>query len=623
MCICMEPNLISLLHSCLYISQLKQIHSLIITKHPTLTPFLVKRLLNLSVIDYARQLFDQIPQPGQLLYNSLISTYTKLSLHKDAVKAFVLMHGSNTRLSCYTAPPVIKSCSSLLAIDVGKQVHSLIINYGLDCNIYGQTALMDFYAKVGDLGSARKAFDGILVKDPITYNSLISGYSRSREVIAARQLFDLMTERTVVSWNAMISCYAHNGEFYEGLRIFERMQAEKCCPNEITLVTLLSICAKLGDLDMGLRVKKYIDDNNVCVDMIVSTAILEMYVKCGAIDDARREFDRMDTRDIVAWSAMIAGYAQNGRSSEALELFECMINEQIKPSGVTLVSVLSACAQLGSVEIGERIGSYVENQDLVSDAYVASALLTMYSKCGNISKAIQVFHKMPRKDTVSWNAMIVGLAVNGIAHNAIALYQKMREVDVRPNDISFVGLLTACTHAGLIELGLEFFRSMESDYGITPKIEHYACIVDLYCRSGRLKDAYEFICSMKEEPNVVIWGTLLGASRTHLNVELAELSVEKLLELEPENSGSYVQLSNIYASVGRWQEALQVRNLMKDKRVQKTAAYSWIELENKVHKFLVGDTCHPATDEVYGTVDGLAMQSTWAGYDVEYDLELE
>jgi pentatricopeptide repeat protein len=184
-----------------------------------------------------------------------------------------------------------------------------------------------------------------------------------------------------------------------------------------------------------------------------------------------------------------------------------------------------------------------------------------------------------------------------------------------------VGVLTACTHAGLIELGLEFFRSIKLDYDITPTIEHYACIVDLFCRSGRLKQAYEFICRMEVEPNVVIWGTLLSASRIHSNVELAELSVKKLLELEPENSGNYILLSNIYASAGRWQEASRVRNLMKINRVQKTTAYSWIEVDNKVHKFLVDDTSHARSNEVYFIVDGLAMQLTSASYNLNSDLE--
>ena len=617
----MERYLLNVLHSSLHIKQFKQIHGLIVTNYPTLTPFFVQGLLRLSIIAYARQVFDRIPQPSKILYNSLISTYSKLSLYKEALDAFVLMHDSGTRVVCSTIPPVMKSCTSLLAGELANEIHSLVVKYGFSSDVFVQTPLMDFYAKIGDIDSAKKVFYEILVKDPICYNCLISGYSKSGDVVAAQQLFDEMSERTVVSWNSMISCYANNGHYREGLRMFERMQVEKFRPNEISVATVLSICAKLRDLEMGLRVKKFIDENNLCINMIVSTALLEMYVKCGAVDDARQEFECMDRRDVVAWSAMIAGYAQNGRPSEALELFESMKSKQIKPNDVALVSVLSACSQLGSLEAGERIGNYVESQGFVFSVYVASALLDMYSKCGNISKARQIFNQMPQKDVVSWNSMIVGLAANGFAKEAINLFEKMKEIRVKPNDITFVGILTACTHAGLLELGIRIFRSMKSDHEITPTIEHYACVVDLFCRSGKLKDAHEFICKMEVEPTVVIWGTLLSASRIHSSLELAEFSVKKLLELEPENSGNYILLSNIYASAGRWEESLTVRNLMKTNRVQKTSAYSWIEMDNKVHKFLVGDTSHPGSNDVYHIVDGLAMQLTWAGYNFESALE--
>lgn len=617
----MERYLLNVLHLSLHIKQFKQIHGLIVTNYPALTPFFVQGLLRLSIIVYARQVFDRIPQPSKILYNSLISTYSKLSLYKEALEAFVLMHDSGTRVVCSTIPPVMKSCTSLLAGELANEIHSLVVKYGFSSNVFVQTPLMDFYAKIGDIDSAKKVFDEIFVKDPICYNCLISGYSKSGDVVAAQRLFDEMSERTVVSWNSMISCYANNGHYREGLRMFERMQVERFRPNEISVATVLSICAKLRDLEMGLRVKKFIDENNLHINMIVSTALLEMYVKCGAVDDARQEFERMDRRDVVAWSAMIAGYAQNGRPSEALELFESMKSKQIKPNDVALVSVLSACSQLGSLEAGERIGNYVESQGFLFNVYVASALLDMYSKCGNISKARQIFNHMPQKDVVSWNSMIVGLAANGFAKEAINLFEKMKEIRVKPNDITFVGILTACTHAGLLELGLRIFRSMKSDHEITPTIEHYACVVDLFCRSGKLKDAHEFICRMEVEPNVVIWGTLLSASRIHSNLELAEFSVKKLLELEPENSGNYILLSNIYATAGRWEESLTVRNLMKINRVQKTSAYSWIEMDNKVHKFLVGDTSHPRSNDVYRIVDGLAMQSTWAGYNFESALE--
>lgn len=615
--------MIKLLNSTLQINQFRQIHAVILTnRFKLLSLFTQKVLFVPPFIDYARQVFDHISQPNQSLYNSLISACSKLSLNKETIEKFHTMRCKNVSIDCYTVPPVLRSCSCLLDVHLGKQVHCLGIRCGLDSTVYVQTGLIDFYAKVGDIDSAKHVFDGVVFKDPVCYNCLISGYSKSGDVEKARMIFDKMEDKTVVSWNSMLSCYAHNGDYSEVFRIFESMQVEKCRANEYTAAMLLSVCAKLGDLDMGCRVKNFIDENKLCTNIRVSTALLEMFAKCGDVDEARRVFDQMVGRDVVAWSAMIAGYAQNGRSSEALELFEEMKGQWIKPNDVTIVSVLSACAQLGSVEAGKSIGSFVESQCLDSDLRVASALLGMYSKCGNIERARKVFEKMPQKDVVTWNSMIMGLAINGFAEDAIAHYEKMKEIGVKPDDITFVGILTACVHAGLLELGLHFFEMMRVVHEIVPKMEHYACMVDLFCRGGKLKPAYDFICKMKVQPNAVIWGTLLAASKIHLNVELAEICVNKLVELEPENSGNYVLLSNIYASVGRWQEALMVRNLMKGKKLYKTAAYSWIELENRVHKFLVGDTSHSKCEDVYNTAYGLALHSAWNTHEADPHLEL-
>ncbi|RZR93892.1 hypothetical protein BHM03_00022473 [Ensete ventricosum] len=625
----MRERLISLLHRSPPLPphhrHVAQIHALLLRSHPDLLPLFLDRLLfglspSAAAVRHARKLFDALPQPDSDLCSSVVSACSKLSLHREALAVFYSAHRKGSLILFLSIPPVLKSCAWLPAADQGKQVHCHVLLRGLGSNVFIQAALIDFYCKTGDLGSARRAFDEIAFKDAVTVNCLISGYSKAGDVLEARRLFDNMTKRTSASWNSMISCYAHSGNFAEALTLFERMLKEKARPNEITVVTLLSICAKLGDLKTGLKIKCLIGDMGLTKDLIVRTAVLEMYVKCGAVDEARREFDGMVHRDVVAWSAMIAGYAQNGRPDEALELFESMKAENCKPNEVTLVSVLSASAQLGSVEFGLHIGSYIESQELASGVYVGSALVDMYSKCGNIGGARRVFSEMKQRDVITWNSMIAGLAFNGFAQEAFDLYHRMRDQHFKPTDVTFVGLLTACTHAGRVEQGLAFFRSMKPEHGIAPKVEHCACIVDLFCRSGRLEDAYKFICEMETEPNVVIWGTLLSACRIHSDVELAEVAVKKLVVLEPNNSSNYVLLSNIYANAGRWEEARKMRDLMRSKNVQKLYAYSWIELEGAVHKFLVEDTSHPSCDEIYKVVDGLSLQLKWVGYDPNLEL---
>ncbi|XP_057523124.1 putative pentatricopeptide repeat-containing protein At3g08820 [Amaranthus tricolor] len=605
----MERHLLGVLRSSNHINQIKQIHALSTTTGISFSPLLVKKLVYLSHFNYAHKVFDEIPQRDEYLYNLFISAYTKIGSYKKAIDFFCLMRTKETHMSSYTLPPVLKSCSAFYMVGLGKQVHSLIINYGLESNNFVQTSLMDLYARSGNIISAKMVFDGILDRDPITYNCLMSAYSKFGDVLAAQKVFDEMPEKTIVSWNTIISCYSHSGNHHEALRMFDMMQEEKCQANGSTIATVLSICATLGDLDLGWRLKKYVDDNNMISDMVVSTALMEMFVKCGEIHEARQVFDCMKQRDIITWGSMIAGYIQNGRAFEALELFKSMRNENIKPDHVTLVSALTACAHLGSEETGEQIRSYIESEGFDSNIYVASALLTMYSRCGNMNKAWQVFNQMKDKDIVCWNAMITGLAMNGHAKDAICLYEKMKETNIRPDRATFGSLLTACTHAGLVDLGLEIFHSMPVQCDIVPDTEHYACIVDLFCRHGRISEAYQFICQM-EKPNVVIWGTLLSACRTYSNTELAELALTNLVELEPDNSGNYVLLSNIYANTERWQDSVRVRNMLREKRVSKTKAYSWIELEDGIHKFLVADTLHTSCMEIYEVVVGLAMLSS-------------
>ena len=437
-------------------------------------------------------------------------------------------------------------------------------------------------------------------------NCLITGYSKSGDVVKARRLFDGMVRRTSASWNSMIACYAHGGEYQEALRLFRRMLSEGARPNAITIATMFSICAKTGDLETGKWARSLIAEQDL-QNMIVHTALMEMYVKCQAIDEARREFDRMQQRDVVAWSTMIAGYAQNGRPHESLELFERMKATSCKPNEVTLVGVLSACAQLGSDELGGQIGSHVESQNLPLTSYLGSALIDMYTKCGHVGRARSVFNRMEHKVVITWNSMMRGLALIGFAQDAITLYKEMTEEDVQPNEITFVALLTACTHAGLVDQGMSFFKEMKTIHHVSPQVEHCACIVDLLCKSGRLREAYKFICDMEVEPNAVIWSTLLSACRAHADVELAKLAASKLLVLEPDTSSIFGLLANIYADAGLWGDVREIRDLMRSKNVQKLSAYRWIELDGEVHKFLVQDTYHPKSAEIFNVVDGMGL----------------
>ena len=322
-------------------------------------------------------------------------------------------------------------------------------------------------------------------------------------------------------------------------------------------------------------------------DVFVETALVDMYAKCGCIGTARYIFDKMSERNVVSWSAIIAGYTQNGEVNEALRLLHQMQLTGVKPNSTTMVSVLSACVLLGALQQGMFFHAYILTSGFGFDSSVVSALINMYAKCGDIVSARQIFDRMSDKNIVSWNAMIAGYGMHGYGQDALILFSQMQQRCMEPNAITFISVLSACSHAGLVDEGWHYFHCMTQDYCITPRAEHYRCMVDLLGRAGHLDEALHFISKMHLQPDTGIWGTLLGACSIHCNVHIGEHVADYLLELDPENIGHYVLLSNLYAAAGRWGDVVKVRTMIKVRGLKKTPGHSWIEINNKVHAFLV------------------------------------
>uniref|UniRef100_A0A7N0VJB0 Pentatricopeptide repeat-containing protein n=1 Tax=Kalanchoe fedtschenkoi TaxID=63787 RepID=A0A7N0VJB0_KALFE len=339
-------------------------------------------------------------------------------------------------------------------------------------------------------------------------------------------------------------------------------------------------------------------------------AIIAGYTRAGDMDSGMQLFRLMRSRNVISWTSVISGYAQNGMYADALEIFMEMEKERdVKPNEVTIASVLPACAALGALEVGERIEAYARENGYFKNVYVVNAVLEMYARCGRICKAKMVFDQMGnRRNLCSWNSMIMGLAVHGKCSEALEFFDHMLSEGTKPDDITFVGVLLACTHGGMVAKGRELFDSMLDKFLITPKLEHYGCMVDLLGRAGKLTEAYDLICGMRMKPDSVIWGALLGACSFHNHVELAEKAADSLFELEPQNPGNYVILSNIYASAGRWDGVAGLRKLMKGSMITKAAGYSFIEMDAQVHKFIVEDKSHPRSGEIYGILDELSSR---------------
>lgn len=339
-------------------------------------------------------------------------------------------------------------------------------------------------------------------------------------------------------------------------------------------------------------------DEAALFDEVSFNSMISGYARLGDLQNARKVFDEMPARNVVSWSAMVSGYVQGGRSKEALDVFSQMQAEGCKPDDTTLVGVLAACAHLGALEQGKWVHSYLKGNNLRVSVFLGSALIDMYSKCGDAELGLKVFKEMRDKNLLVWTTMIKGLAMHGRGLEALQLFSEMEGSGIVPDDIAFIGALCACTHAGLVNKGRKMFDSMIQQYGIKPKIEHYGCMVDLLARNGLLDEAQKLIECMPMKPDALIWGAIMAGCRFHKNVELAEYAVKHLIQLEPECSGVYVLLGNIYAASGRHNDARGIRYLMKRMGVEKTPGCSLVEIKGMVHQFIVGDTSHPRIKDI-------------------------
>ncbi|KAK9069594.1 hypothetical protein SSX86_011498 [Deinandra increscens subsp. villosa] len=518
--------------------------------------------------------------------------------------------------------PIFQFLTGLNLLKLGQQTHAHLILRGLIPNSFLGAKMVAMYASSGDIDSAILLFDRIHQNaSTLLYNS----------IIRASSLYGL-SERCVT--------------------VFKEMDSGGVRGDYFTFPFVLKSCADLGDVRVGKCVHGKGLRSGLEFDFYVGTSLIDFYVKCGEFGDARKLFDEMPVRDvsswnaliagymknglvqvaedlfsqmsnknIVSWTAMISGYTQNGFANNAFKLFDEMTNDSsnVKPNWVTIMSILPACAQSSDLERGRKIHTYATSIGLNVNVSVQTALAAMYAKCGSLSNAQICFEKTPRykRNLVSWNTMISAYASHGHGIKSVATFDDMIRAGVQPDAITFTGLLSGCSHSGLVDTGLNYFNSIKTKYNIEPTQEHYACVVDLLGRGGRLNEAYELASKMPMPPGASIWGALLSASKTHRNLEIAEISAKKLFVLEPENSGNYVVLSNMYAEAGMWIEVNNLRNLLKTRGVKKNPGCSWIDVNGKLHTFLGGDKSHPMSGEIYEFLEALPEKMKVFGYVAE------
>ncbi|XP_059657126.1 putative pentatricopeptide repeat-containing protein At5g37570 [Cornus florida] len=539
-----SPSILTLLNACKTFRNLEHIHTQIIQRGIEQDHIIISRFITLcnslsSNIAYATSVFDRVIQPNIYLWNTLIKGYTEHSSLDGSVSIFVRMKRNGTVVpDKFTFPSLLKACSNELALKVGRAIHGSIVRHGTDGDVFVGSSLIDFYGKCREINCALKVFNAMSVRNVVSWTAMIVGFVNVGDLGQAKRLFDEMPIRNHASWNAMISAVVRSGDLRGAKKLFDEMPIK----NVVSFTVMIDGYAKAGDMAM-----------------------------------ARFLFDQSPNIDIVAWSALISGYTQNGNPNEAVKLFVEMDSRNLKPDEYIMVNLMSACSQIGCLELAKWVDSYVSRSSInLRQAHVSTTLLDMNAKCGNMERATILFEQMPKRDLVSYCSMIQGLSIHGHGVQAVGLFARMLNEGLTPDDVAFTVILTACSHAGLVEEGCRYFDSMIHDYSLVPSPDHYGCIIDLLARSGNVKAAYELIKSMPVAPHAGAWGALLGACKLHCNVELGEEIANHLFQLEPCNAGNYVLLSDIYAAADRWLDVSLLRNRMKERGIRKIPGRSWL-----------------------------------------------
>ncbi|KAF3433746.1 hypothetical protein FNV43_RR24849 [Rhamnella rubrinervis] len=557
----------------------EELHSDVLVATPIITMY-----ARCGEIEKAKMLFEELQGRDLIACSALVSACVQSGYPEVALSLFRDMQNENLKPDWVALTSILSACAELSSVKLGKSIHCYAIKTSIDCDTPTGTALVSMYAKCGYF-------------------------------TPALTLFNRMPYKDVVTWNALINAYTQNGDPYHTMEMFQKLQLSGIHPDAGTMVGLVPACTLLNDLDQGACIHGQIIKNGFESDTHVKNALISMYAKCETLSSAEFLFNGTQLmKDEVSWNVMIAGYVQSGHAKEAISAVHQMKLENLRPSLVTFVSILPAAAYLSALREGMGFHASIIKMGFLSNTLVSNSLIDMYAKCGRLDLSEKCFNEMKNKDTVSWNAMLTGYAVHGKGDCAVSLFSLMQNSHVRVDSLSFISVLSACRHAGLVEKGRKIFQSMHEEHHLEPNLEHYACLVDLLGRAGLFDETLSLIKKMPMKPDAAVWGALLGACRMHSNVKLAEVALDHLVELEPENSTNYIVLSNIYARSGRWGDVDKTRSKINDSGLKKTPGCTWVEVKNRVHAFQVGDQSHPQLESMHLLWNNLLEKMEKMGY---------
>ncbi|OMO64128.1 hypothetical protein CCACVL1_22017 [Corchorus capsularis] len=531
-------------------------------------------------LSQARQIFEGIDVKDLACWCSMIRGYVLSGEWFEALSLFKRMRFEGLSPDSVIIATILPVCGRLEDVKMGRTLQGCAIRSGFESDLYVSNALMDMYCKCGATDSAYSIFCNLENKD-------------------------------AVSWSTLIAGYLQNCQYHESVGLYLMMKDAEIRTNAIVAASVLPGLAKLKLLKQGKEMHGYILKQGFESDIAVGSALINMYANCKSMTKAEHVFSIMSDRDITIWNSIIVAYSLNGDVDISFQTFQRIWDSNLRPNTITLISILPICTKIGSLKHGKEIHGYAIRSGLGTAVSVGNSLIDMYSKCGSLELGVRVFNKMKERNIVTYNTIISVHGIYGLGEHAFQFFEQMKEARVRPNKVTFVALLTACSHAGLVDRGWSLYHSMIYDYNIPLELENYSCIVDLLGRAGHLDEAYDLIKRMPMEPDMNILGSLLGACKIHNRVDLADCLEKHILQKEQKDSGHYVLLSNIYASTGRWKDAQKVRTMIKEKCLPKRPGSSWIQVGSGIYMF---HATQSRLDKIQHILENLLLEMRNEGY---------
>ncbi|CAK9147668.1 unnamed protein product [Ilex paraguariensis] len=550
----------------------------------------------------AQKLFDEILQRDVRSWTMLISGFVRNGFYRKSLNLLTQMEKEGVSPNEFTFSSVLKCCSNLKELRIGKVIHGRIICYGTALDIALLNSILDFYMKCGAFDFGERLFELMFDKDTVSWNIMMGAYLGMGDIEKSIDLFRILPNKNVSSWNTLVDGLLRNGYGRIALQLLYQMVNIGPAFNHVTFSIALVLVSSLKLLELGRQIHGRALRVGIHEDGFVRTSLIDVYCKCGQMEKASAIFQNLPLHmttphnfkimcddseaESISLSSLIAGYVRKGMAEDALKIFRSLVREQVELGTYTLTSIVIASANAGLLELGQQIHACILKFGHIPDVFLSSSMIDMYAKCGKLDDAWSFFSKTNSRNIVLWTSIITSCALHGQAREAIQLFELMLSEGITPNKVSFVGVLTACSHAGLLEEGCVYFRLMKEVYGIEPEIEHYTCVVDLFARAGCLDEIKDFIQKSSLSHPSAVWKALLSSCQIHKNMDIARWASEKLLELDPSEAGPYVLLSNTCAANHRWSEAAKLRGLMQERGIKKGPGQSWIQLKNETH------TCH-------------------------------